>query len=148
MIKMARKNVRFSDETESEYGIKYLNKKMAEYNLDMNKTIERVFAEHELFQKMLNNHDELLVEKIYGRFKRDLDVIRVRTGYADKNARISLELWNGYILTNNQENYVTTELVETKALQQAREKVEGDIAAYRQKKLEREKKGEPVSDPT
>ncbi|MBH0167201.1 hypothetical protein IHV12_19950 [Fictibacillus sp. 7GRE50] len=145
---MVSKHVRFSDEVESDYGIVYLNKKMAEYNLNMNQTIERIFSEHELFQKMLNNHDELLVEKIYERFKRDLDVIRVRTGYADKNARIGLELWNGYILTNNQENYVTTELVETKALQQAREKVEGDIAAYRQKKLEREKKGESVSDPT
>jgi len=145
---MVSKHVRFSEEEESDYGIAYLNKKMAQYNLNMNQTIERIFSEHELFQKLLNNHDELLVEKIYERFKRDLDVIRVRTGYADKNARISLELWNGYILTNNQENYVTTELVETKALQQAREKVEGDIAAYRQKKLEREKKGEPVSDPT
>ncbi len=145
---MVSKHVRFSEEEESDYGIAYLNKKMAQYNLNMNQTIERIFSEHELFQKLLNNHDELLVEKIYERFKRDLDVIRVRTGYADKNARISLELWNGYILTNNQENYVTTELVETKALQQAREKVEGDIAAYRQKKLEREKKGEPVSDST
>ncbi|MCA1028843.1 hypothetical protein [Cytobacillus kochii] len=134
---MERKNIRFSD---SEFGIKYLNKKKDEYGLkNYNETIERIFAEHDQFRRMLNNQDEM-VERIYSRFKKDLDVIRVRTGYADKNTRIALELWNGFILTNDQDNYVTTDEFMTTPLEKATKKVTDDIAAYRQRKLEREKK--------
>ncbi|MFS0882524.1 hypothetical protein [Metabacillus niabensis] len=140
---MIRKNIGFKEEEVSEYGIKFLKKKQKEYGdtqeLGASETIERIFKEHEQMAELLKRQD-ILVEKIYERFKKDLDVIRVRTGYADKNTRIGLELWNGFIFTNDQQNYITTDEYLTKPVQVATQKVESDIASYRQRKLEREKK--------
>lgn len=140
---MIRKNIGFKEEEVSEYGIKFLKKKQKEYGdkeeLGASETIERIFKEHEQMTELLKQQD-ILVEKIYERLKKDLDVIRVRTGYADKNTRIGLELWNGFIFTNDQQNYITTDEYLTKPVQIATQKVESDIASYRQRKLEREKK--------
>lgn len=140
---MIRKNIGFKEEEVSEYGIKFLKKKQKEYGdkeeLGASETIERIFKEHEQMAELLKRQD-ILVEKIYERLKKDLDVIRVRTGYADKNTRIGLELWNGFIFTNDQQNYITTDEYLTKPVQIATQKVESDIASFRQRKLEREKK--------
>lgn len=137
---MIRKNIGFKEEHESSFGYKYLQQQMARHpGLKESDTIEKIFEEHAQMTNELLGRQQL-VEDIYLRLKKDLDVIRVRTGYADKNARINLELWNGFLLANNQEGYVTTDEFKTTPLDNAEKKVTADIDAYRIKKLEREMK--------
>lgn len=136
---MARKHIRLSDD--SVFGIHYLNKKMDEYQLGSSETIQQIFREHDEYKKKLDDQTNV-VEKTYDRLKKDLDVIRVRAGYADKNTRVLLELWNGYILTNNQAGYITTDEFLTTPVKDATQKVENEIASYRQRKIEKEQKKE------
>lgn len=133
-VNLIRHNVGF---TEDEYT--YIKRQMERLNTSkLSETIELLMIEHkELNQRKLQ--DELLVENIFLRLKTELDVIRVRTGHADKNSRIQLELWNSFMLANNIENFVSTADFMTTPLTRAKLKVEDEISNYRQKKLEREK---------
>lgn len=133
-INLIRHNVGF---TEDEYT--YINRQMERLNTSkLSETIELLMEEHKALN-LKKLQDELLVENIFLRLKTELDVIRVRTGHADKNSRIQLELWNSFMLANNIENFVSTADFMTTPLTQAKLKVEDEISNYRQKKLEREK---------
>lgn len=139
MSKLHRYNLGLRSAEKTPFGNKYLLEQMARLELDKpSAAIEKIFEEHARMTQQLQQQ-EILVESIYQRLKKDLDVIRVRTGYADKNARINLELWNGYILANDQTDYITTDEYLTTPLQNAQKKVEDTIAGYQAKKIEKEK---------
>ncbi|MED1738133.1 hypothetical protein P4U97_01110 [Bacillus swezeyi] len=144
---MIRKGISFSEPEKSPYGIAYLEKEMAARGSShMNKTIEQIFAEHDAMRKQLADQD-VLVEKIFQRFKKTLDVIRVRTGHADKNAQINLELWNAFLLGNPLGATVLTDSYVAEPVKLAKEKVADDIAQYKQRKDEqRNKQMAPLGD--
>ncbi|MCE4051669.1 hypothetical protein [Bacillus sp. Au-Bac7] len=139
MTTLHRYNIGLKSSEKSPYGNQYLMEQMDRLQLDKpSAAIEKIFEEHALMKQQLNQQENL-VEDIYRRLKKDLDVIRVRTGYADKNARINLELWNGYLMANDQTDYITTDEYLTTPLQKAQQKVEDKIAGYQAQRVEREK---------
>lgn len=140
MMTMVRKGISFSEPEKSPYGIAYLEKEMAARGYSqMNKTIEEIFAEHDAMRKQLTDQDAF-VEKIFQRFKNTLDVIRVRTGHADKSAQINLELWNAFFIGNPLGATVLTNSHVAEPVKLAKEKVTNDIAQFKQKKDEQRNK--------
>nr|WP_195366211.1 hypothetical protein [[Eubacterium] tenue] len=121
------------------YSADYLNKEMEITKKSASKTIEKIFKEHEQLKQLIIDRNSL-VEQIYDRFKKDINTIMARTGHAVKNSSIALEMWNGYTFANNQDEYVTTDEFITTPLRKATEKVNGEIAGYRQKKLNKDSK--------
>ncbi|SCJ53546.1 Uncharacterised protein [uncultured Clostridium sp.] len=121
------------------YSADYLNKEMEITKKSASKTIEKIFKEHEQLKQLIIDRNSL-VEQIYDRFKKDINTIMARTGHAVKNSSIALEMWNGYTFANNQDDYVTTDEFITTPLKKATEKINGEIAGYRQKKLNKDSK--------
>ncbi|MEC0285557.1 hypothetical protein [Bacillus subtilis] len=135
-----KKHLTFSDPTESPYGIAYIEKEMKAKNCSkMNETIERIFAEHDEMKARLSDEDAL-VEKIFQRFKKTLDVIRVRAGHTDKNSQINLELWNAFLMANPLPVTVLTDQHTSESVSMAKEKVSSDIATFKQRKDEQKAK--------
>ena len=132
---MVRKNIRFSDDA-----YKYLEKEMEKTkSKSAPKTIEQIFKEHQQLKQAIIDRNSF-ADLIYDKFKEDLKTLKARTGHAVKNSDISLELWNGYILANDQDDYVTTDEFITPALEKATGKVTRDVAGYRQKKITKNNK--------
>lgn len=121
------------------YSVDYLKKEMSITNKSAAKTIEKIFKEHEQLKQLIIDRNSL-VEQIYDRFKKDINTLMARTGHTVKNSSIALEMWNGYTFANNQDEYVTTDEFITTPLRKATEKVNGEIAGYRQKKLNKDSK--------
>ncbi|QAT68046.1 hypothetical protein EQZ20_24545 (plasmid) [Bacillus glycinifermentans] len=143
---MIRKQISFSEPEKSPYGIAYLQKEMNARGAKMNETIEQIFAEHDAMRRQIADQDAL-VEKIFHRFKNTLDVIRVRTGYADKNAQINLELWNAFFMGNPLGATVLTNSYVAEPVRLAQEKVTNDIAQFKQRRDEqRNKQAAPSGD--
>lgn len=132
--KLDRKNVKISG-----YSVDYLNKEMQISNTSAPKTIEKIFKEHQQLKQLILDRNSL-VEEIYDRFKKDINTLMARTGHTVKNSSIALEMWNGYTFANNQDEYVTTDEFITTPLRKATEKVNGELAGYRQKKLNKDSK--------
>lgn len=121
------------------YSADYLNKEMEITKKSASKTIEKIFKEHEQLKQLIIDRNSF-VEQIYDRFKKDINTLMARTGHTVKNSSIALEMWNGYTFANNQDEYVTTDEFITTPLRKATEKVNGEIAGYRQKKLNKDSK--------
>lgn len=128
---MIRKNIGFTD-----FGDMYLKKEMERYNSSSaTDTIDKIFKEHQELTQLIIDRNSL-VEQIYDRFKKDISTILARTGHTVKNTNVAMELWNGFLFSNNQSEYVTTDEFVSTPLKKATEKVNNEIAGLRQKKLE------------
>lgn len=139
---MVRKTIRFREKHETPFGIDYLEKAMDRFQTDQQSAaIELLFKEHAEMKRKLEDNKNL-VDDIHGRFKTDLDVLRVRTGFSDKNIRILLELWNGFLIDNNQEKYLTTDDFTASPLSVATTKITKEIAGFRQRNLEAKRRKE------
>ena len=74
--------------------------------------------------------------------KSYLDPMRIRTGYVDKQTKALLEVMNHIILKGefDQENVITTDVLEANVLTTAQDKVQKDIEHFRQRKASLEEK--------
>lgn len=137
---MKRKEVRFREEHESDYGLAYLKPFQEKFpDKPFFEILELIFKEHETY-KALAEDRTIFVDMITKNLEKKLRIIELRAGYADKNARIGLELWNGYLFSNNQDGYMSTEEHMTNPMRKAITTVERDIDKQRKRKLERDEK--------
>lgn len=74
--------------------------------------------------------------------KSYLDPMRIRTGYVDKQTKALLEVMNHIIVKGefDQENVITTDVLEANVLTTAQDKVQKDIEHFRQRKASLEEK--------
>lgn len=74
--------------------------------------------------------------------KSYLDPMRIRTGYVDKQTKALLEVMNHIIVKGqfDQENVITTDVLEANVLTTAQNKVQKDIEHFRQRKASLEEK--------
>lgn len=74
--------------------------------------------------------------------KSYLDPMRIRTGYVDKQTKALLEVMNHIIVKGefDQENVITTDVLEANVLTTAQDKVQKDIEHFRQRKASIEEK--------
>ncbi|MDD9150463.1 MULTISPECIES: hypothetical protein [unclassified Sporolactobacillus] len=141
---MIRKNIRLKEEKESRYGLAYLEAQQERLGgKSLSDTIEKVLAEHDRLRAQVASRDEL-IEKVYARFKTDLDVLRIRSGYVDKNVRVLLELWNSQLMSqrpkNGKETFIPTTMFKSSILQQATDTVSNVITEQQIRMKERAEK--------
>lgn len=125
---MVQKHINFRELDKTPFGLAYLEKQSERFNLKPSMTIEKIFEEHA----------QLLAEKenssVNERLKKDVGLIRLRTGYADKNTQILIELLNTLIFHLGVPHAVLTTVQQTTPLLEAKQKVEDMIKANMEKK--------------
>lgn len=137
---MKKKTLYLRNEEEGPYGEAYLLKQKERLQCKTeSQAIAKIFEEHDQLLTKLSSQDDL-VEAIFDRFKTSLDVLRIRTGYVDKNVRVALELWNGFLMANKQENYLSTKEFKASALKEAEQTVSNIITEQQIKMKERAEK--------
>ncbi|TGA98590.1 hypothetical protein E4665_06930 [Sporolactobacillus shoreae] len=141
---MIRKNIRLKEEKESRYGLAYLEAQQERLGgKSLSDTIEKVLAEHDRLRTQIASQDEW-IEKVYDRFRTSLDVLRIRSGYVDKNVRILMELWNNQLMgqrpKDGKENFIPTTMFKSSILEQATATVSNVITEQQIKMKERAEK--------
>lgn len=134
---MVQKHINFREETKTPYGIAYLQKQEERFHLKASRTVEKIFEEH---AQLLEEKENALLNE---RMKKDVSLIRLRTGYADKNTQILIELLNTVIFHLGIPHAVLTTVQQTTPLVEAKQKVEDMIKANMEKKSGKEKEGAP-----
>lgn len=83
---------------------------------------------------------QFLRESIIADIKKELDPIRIRTGYVDKNVRVLMDIENGRLIKEGISSLGGMNDLVAKPMKQSIQRVTDEIAAYRMKKVEREQK--------
>ncbi|KGL43611.1 hypothetical protein [Listeria newyorkensis] len=130
---MARLHVTLSEPIRTPYGIAYLEAQMKRFDCNASKAIEHVFEEHAALMAEQENH-ERLIENTYQRFKKDLDITRIRSGHSDKNSQIIIELLNTIIFHNKIPKSILTEQMQTTPVAEAKQAVESRIQGYMERR--------------
>ncbi|MBC1954565.1 hypothetical protein HCJ26_14425 [Listeria welshimeri] len=125
---MVQKHINFREVDKTPYGITYLEKQNERFQMKSSRTIEKIFEEH---AQLLEEKENTLFNE---RMKKDLGLIRLRTGYADKNTQILIELVNTLIFHLGVPHAVLTTVQSTTPLVEAKQKVEDMIKANMEKK--------------
>ncbi|WP_323680816.1 hypothetical protein [Listeria welshimeri] len=123
-----QKHINFREVDKTPYGITYLEKQNERFQMKSSRTIEKIFEEH---AQLLEEKENTLFNE---RMKKDLGLIRLRTGYADKNTQILIELVNTLIFHLGVPHAVLTTVQSTTPLVEAKQKVEDMIKANMEKK--------------
>lgn len=130
---MVQKHINFREADKTPFGLAYLENQNARFELKPSKTIEKIFEEH---AQLLAEKENNLVNE---RLKKDVGLIRLRTGYADKNTQILIELLNTLIFHLGVPHAVLTTVQQTTPLLEAKQKVEDMIKANMEKKAGKSK---------
>ncbi|MFT9116834.1 MAG: hypothetical protein ABF586_09215 [Sporolactobacillus sp.] len=138
---MIRKNIRLKEGAEAQHGLAYLDAQALRLGgKGVSDTIEKVLTEHDHLRAQIASEDES-IEKIHARFKTDLDVLRVRIGYIDKNVRVLMELWNNQLMTqrpkDGKETFIPTTTFKSSIFEQATATVSNVITEQQIKMKER-----------
>lgn len=142
---MTRRHITFKEADKTPYGEAYLSRYMERYQLKASDAVEKIFEEHALLIQAKENED-FLGELLTERLKKDVGLIRLRTGYADKNMQIMLELFNTLIFHLGVPKALLTTVQETTPLQEAKQKVEAMIQANVEKKSGQKRKTENAAE--
>ncbi|EBF5125496.1 hypothetical protein FH002_12360 [Listeria monocytogenes] len=137
---MVQKHINFREKTKTLYGTVYLEKQMERFQLKASQTIEKVFEEH---AQLLEEKENTFMNE---RMKKDIGLIRLRTGYADKNTQILIELVNTLIFHLGVPHAVLTTVQSTTPLIEAKQKVEDMIKANMEKKAGKTKQDEQTKE--
>lgn len=132
-MKLARRTVTFRPREKTKFGEDYLQYYMQRYHLNVNQTIEKIFEEHATLLEQ-QAHENLLGELLTDRLKKDIGLIRLRSGYTDKNTQIIIELLNTIIIKMGIPHAALTTKQESTPLLESKEKVEAMIRANMEKK--------------
>lgn len=105
---------------------------------------EKIFCEYQSLRKEVSDRTSL-AKTIAKEIKPQLDPIRIRTGYVDKNIRVLLNLLNSYIIINGMEDSIPVTDVVAESVRNTQKQVSDQIHAYqvaRKDKLTRAAEGE------
>ncbi|WP_185529383.1 hypothetical protein [Listeria booriae] len=141
---MARLHITFPEESKSPYGISYLQAQMARFDCSASKAIEKIFEEHAGLLEEQQGH-VTLIENTYQRFKKDLDITRIRAGHTDKNSQIIIELLNTIIFHNKIQQSLLTDQLETTPVTEAKQLIESKIQSYMEKRASKKYGGGTTS---
>lgn len=137
-----RIHIRFTDKIEPDYGLNYLQSYMERYpKKTYAEVLSIIFKEHAELS-LVHSDNELLADMLEKKLVASFRPFFQRAGAADKNTRVLLELWNGYLFTNGQEDYPTTKEILTSPLKNALGKVEEDIKGAITRNQEKKQKQE------
>jgi hypothetical protein len=104
-----------------------------------NRTINTIIEEHKQFHTQ-DQFEETLINKISENvtkeMKKELKRILLGTNNADRNTQILIELMNGWMITNNISDIVTTDDIESQPIKTAKEAVQENIKHLQQKRAD------------
>lgn len=106
--------------------------------------LEELFQEYMLIKAQLEKQNSL-AKAIAAEIKPQLDPIRIRTGYVDKNVRVLLNLINSYIIISGMEDSIPVTDVVAESVRNTQQQVADQIHAYqvaRKDKLTRSTPGD------
>lgn len=106
--------------------------------------LEQIFCEYQSLKKEVSEQTNL-AKAIAREMKPQLDPIRIRTGYVDKNVRVLLNLINSYIIINGMEDSIPVTDVVAESVRNTQQQVADQIHAYqvaRKDKLTRSTPGD------
>ncbi|EOJ64959.1 hypothetical protein [Enterococcus faecalis] len=122
------------------FGLAYIEKYEMQYPGKKNaELLMIIFEEHSHMKEELENMKQLR-ESIIADIKKELDPIRIRTGYVDKNVRVLMDIENGRLIKEGISSLGGMNDLVAKPMKQSIQRVTDEIAAYRMKKVEREQK--------
>ncbi|EAD0740591.1 hypothetical protein C1468_13905 [Listeria monocytogenes] len=133
---MVQKHINFREAEKTPFGIAYLEEQSERFHSKPSRTVEKIFEEH---AKLLEEKESTLLNE---RMKKDIGLIRLRTGYADKNTQILIELINTLIFHIGVPHAVLTTVQSTTPYLEAKQKVEDIIKANMEKKAGKDKQEE------
>lgn len=141
---MIRKEVRFQEKDESEYGWEYV-KPYIENNphKPLHYVLEQIFREHELYKGIADNIVTIQnsMNKRLDKMEKEVHYSLLRTGDAEKNVRTLLHCWNSYFFISNasESNYFGLSECVTPIMQKA---IDETNAYYKELALKKRSKAE------
>lgn len=124
---------------------KWIEKFQRSHNLaSRGEALEEIYTEYVALKK---NHENgnTLAKAIAKEIKPQLDPIRIRTGYVDKNVRVLTNLLNSYLIISGMEDAIPVTDVMAESVTATQKQVADQIHAYqvaRKDKLSRSKPGD------
>lgn len=138
MDSVQRFEARFTNE-DSPFGLAYIERYAEQHPGKKNaELLTMIFEEHARMKEELETLQQLKKELLED-VKKELDPIRIRTGYIDKNTRVLMEIENGRLIKEGISSLGGMSDLVAKPMKQAIQRVSDEIAAYRTKKLNRER---------
>jgi hypothetical protein len=140
-----RKHIMLEDTSKNGISWEWLRKYMNENDIaTFGDGLQHLFAEYQSLKQQVSDR-ESLAKAIAKEIKPQLDPIRIRTGYVDKNVRVLLNLLNSYIIINGMEDSLPVTDVVAESVRNTQKQVADQIHAYqvaRKDKLTRAAAGE------
>lgn len=140
-----RKHIMLEDTSETTLSWEWLSGYMEANNVaTIGEGLQRLFDEYQLLTQQVSNRENL-AKAIAKEIKPQLDPIRIRTGYVDKNVRVLLNLLNSYIIVSGMEDSIPTTDIVAESVRQTQQQVADQIHAYqvaRKDKLTRSTPGD------
>lgn len=135
-------------ENESESGLSW--QRLEQYMNDnginsRGEALESIFNQYMDYKKQAADQ-ETLAKEIAKEIKPQLDPIRIRTGYVDKNVRVLLNLVNAYILVNGLENDIPVTDIVTTPVRKTQTQVSDQIHAFQVANKERSERKKALAD--
>lgn len=140
-----RKHIMLEDTAESGMSWEWLRRYMVENDAaTFGEGLQHLFVEYQSLQKQLSDR-ESLAKAIAKEIKPQLDPIRIRTGYVDKNVRVLTNLLNSYLIISGMEDSIPVTDIVAESLRETQKQVADQIHAYqvaRKDKLTRSTQGD------
>ena len=91
--------------------------------------LEELFREYVAFKRKVQQ-ENILAKSIAKEIKPQLDPIRIRTGYVDKNVRVLTNLLNSYLIISGMEDAIPVTDVMAESVTATQRQVADQIHAY------------------
>lgn len=125
-----RKHIMLEDTSKNGISWEWLTEYMAENDVStFGDGLQHLFAEYQSLKQQTSDRKNL-AKAIAKEIKPQLDPIRIRTGYVDKNVRVLLNLVNSYIIINGMEDSLPVTDVVAESVQKTQQQVADQIHAY------------------
>ncbi|WP_125583108.1 hypothetical protein [Lacticaseibacillus suibinensis] len=144
-MKKERHFVYLEDDSPRNLSWKWIETFQRAHNLaSRGEALEKLFNEYVVLKKQ-NQSDNDLAKAIAREIKPQLDPIRIRTGYVDKNVRVLTNLLNSYLIISGMEDSIPVTDIVAESLRETQKQVADQIHAYqvaRKDKLTRSTQGD------
>jgi hypothetical protein len=116
----------------------YVDEIQHKYNFSRrNHAIEKIIEDHKNLESLKEKEEKMIdsvSSKISSEVKKEVSRVLLGVNNTDRNTQVLIELMNGMMINNSQENILTTEDHETDGVVTAKEKVATDIQKQKQKR--------------
>lgn len=129
----------------SEASEKYLQEYATKNGINMTAAIEKIIAEHrQYYDGFLEALSDKIMTRINAKYENLLTRVRLGANGADRNIQVVLEVLNTILYNSDMKDVepVSTDVLKSPVLSSAEETVRKRIAAYREKKLDKEKRAQ------